>query len=272
MRKILSVLGLLTIAAIGVSAQKAKVSGATAVSSATNASVNKAASGATTSISSGTQISGELQNALDAKNARVGDQVVLKTASTIKQNGQVVVQKGSKLIGHVTAVQQRTKDNAASKVSVLFDTLQQGSSSIPINGVITSIVQARAATTAAVDDDMSMGSTGMASTTTSSSAKSSNGGLLGGVGNTVGGVTNTVGGVVNTTTNTVGGVTNTAGQTLGSTTSAVGGTVRGLQISQSTDASASGGSTLSLNGGNLKLEKGAMVNVRVTEATSAKAN
>ena len=265
MRKILSVLGLLTIAAIGVSAQKTKVSGATAVSSATNASVNKTASGAATSISSGTQISGELQSALDTKNARVGDQVVLKAASTIKQNGQVVVQKGSKLIGHVTAVQQRTKDNAASKVSVLFDTLQQGGSSIPISGVITSVVQARGAAAAAVDDDMSLGSTGMASTRTTSSAGSSNGGLLGGVGNTVGGV-------VNTTTNTVGGVTNTAGQTLGSTTSAVGGTVRGLQISQSADASASGGSTLSLNGGNLKLDKGAMVNVRVIEATSVKTN
>jgi hypothetical protein len=88
----------------------------------------------------------------------------------------------------------------------------------------------------------------------------------------LGGVGNTVGGVVNSTTQTVGGVTNTVGQTVGNTTQTVGGTLRGIQISQSTDASASGGSTLSLNGGNLRLDKGTTFNLSLSESASVHNN
>jgi hypothetical protein len=84
----------------------------------------------------------------------------------------------------------------------------------------------------------------------------------------LGGVTNTVGGVVNTTTQTVGGVTNTVGETVGSTTQTVGNTVRGIQISQSASANAEGSSTLSLTGGNLRLEKGTTLNLRLTQSAS----
>lgn len=276
MKKIILVLGLLIIAAAGVSAQKTKVDAATSASAASKASASTKNGSAT--LASGTQIAGQLQGTLDAKNARVGDQVVLKTTQAVKQNGQVVVQKGSKLIGHVTEVQQKAKDNATSKIGVVFDTLQQGGSRLPINAVITSVMQAAASANISGDDDM-MGSgmsTTSASTASRSSSSGSSGGLLGGVGNTVGGVTNgavsTVGGVANTAGQTVGGVTSTAGQTLGSTTQSVGGTLRGLQITQSTDASANGGSTLSLTGGNVKLDKGATVNLSVSQSSSVKTN
>ena len=196
-------------------------------------------------IQSGTQISGQLQSTLDTKNAKVGDQVVLKATNAVKQNGQTVVEKGSRLIGHVTEVQQRAKNGAGSRVGVVFDTLQQGGNSVPISAVITSVFQAQSAAGASVSDDdmMAMGSTS-AQTTTSTRSSGGGGGLLGGVVNST---TQTVGGVANTAGQTVNGVTNTAGQTVGSTTRSVGGTLRGLQISQSTDASASGGSVLSLS-------------------------
>jgi len=261
MNRIVLAIGLLTIAVTGVFAQKTSANVATTAS--TSASVIRNGSAV---IQSETQISGQLQSTLDTKNAKVGDQVVLKATNTVKQNGQTVVEKGSKLIGHVTQMQQRAKNTAGSRIGVVFDTLQQGGNSVPISAVITSIFQAQSATAASVGDDDMM-ATGSTSTRTTTSTRSSGGGggLLGGVGNTVGGV-------VNSTTETVGGVPSTAVQTVGSTTRSVGGTLRGLQISQSADASTSGGSVLSLSNGDLRLEKGTTVNVAVSGSASTRSN
>ena len=265
MNRIVLAFGLLTIAVTGVFAQKTSTNVATTASTRASAMKNGAAV-----IQSGTQISGQLQSTLDTKNAKVGDQVVLKATNAVKQNGQTVVEKGSRLIGHVTEVQQRAKNGAGSRVGVVFDRLQQGGNSVPISAVITSVFQAQSAAGASVSDDdmMAMGST---STQTMTSTRSSGGGggLLGGVVNSP---TQTVSGVTNTAGQTVNGVTNTAGQTVGSTTRSVGGTRRGLQISQSTDASASGGSVLSLSNGDLRLEKGTTVNLAVSGSASARSN
>ena len=208
-------------------------------------------SGKDVTLQSGTQLAGQLQNTLDVQKARVGDQVILKTTSAIKQNGRVVVDKGSRLVGHVTEVQQRSRGNAESRVGILFDRLENGKMTLPINAVITSVTQAqsRARVDDSIDSDIS-GSSSTRTSTRSQSGSNSSGGLLGGV-------TNAVGGVVNTTSQTVGGVTNT-----------VGNTVRGIQISQSASVSAEGSSTISLTGGNLRLEKGTTLNLRLTESAS----
>lgn len=207
-------------------------------------------------IASGTEIAGELQNSLNVEKAKVGDQVVLKTKKAIKQNGEVVIEKGSKLIGRVTEVKERMKGEAASRIGVLFDTLKHGDMTMPVQASIVSVVNVAGRATAGNTD---VWADGGASSRTSSSTQSSgsSGGLLGGV-------TSTAGGVVNTATSTVGGVANTATSTVSgaanTTTGAVGSLGR-IQVSQSADASASGGSTLSLTGGNLKLEKGTTFNV-----------
>lgn len=229
--------------------------------------------GTNVSLMSGTEISAQLQKSLDASKTKVGDEVVLKTTKKIKQNGEVVVAKGARLIGKVTEVQKRTKETGASKIGVLFERLEQGGSSLPISASITSIVQTRSQVRSG-DDLFADSSAGSMTRTSSSTSGSSGGGLLGGVGNTVGGVVNTttqtVGGVAGTATQTVGGVADSAGQTLGTTTQTASGTLRGLQITQSTDASASGSSTLSLNTGNLKLEKGTTFNLKIAESGSAR--
>lgn len=248
----------------------AQTAGTSASGSAkNNTSIKK--DGSAVSIASGTQIAAELQKSLNVEKAKVGDEIVLKATKSIKQNGQVVVAKGSKLIGRVTEVQQRAKGEAGSKIGVLFDTLQQGGTSMPITASILSVTSV--ASRASVNDDSAYADMNASSTTSArTSSQKSGGGLLGGVTNTVGGVVNTttstVGGVAGAATDTVGGVTNTAGETVGATTGAVGGTIRGLTISQSSDASASGGSTLSLTGGNLKLDKGTTFNLALSESAS----
>ena len=244
-------------------AQKTKTVGST--SAVNETSVSK--QGREVNLASNTALAAQLENSLDAKRAKVGDTVVLKTTQALKQNGEVIVPKGAKLIGHVTEVQQHTKSNSESRIGVAFDRLQKGSLDIPITASIVSITQARSQNRAM---DSSVESETMASSSTRTTTRSSGGGgLLGGVGNAVGGT-------VNTTTSTVGNVagttTNAVGSTVGATTSTAGnltGSLKGLQITQSTSASAEGGSTLSLNTGNLRLESGATFNLLVSSSTNA---
>src|ERR1043166_4206205 len=56
-------------------------------------------------LESGTRLSGQLQSTLDARNANVGDRVVVKITQAVKQNGQILIPKGSSVIGRVTEVQ-----------------------------------------------------------------------------------------------------------------------------------------------------------------------
>jgi hypothetical protein len=207
---------------------------------------------------SGTSLEAQLQQTLDVKNASVGDEIVLKTTRAIKQNGQTVVQKGSRLVGRVTEVQQKTKANAGSKLGVIFDRLEGKNLSAPISATIVSITQVGANTSpgGTLDSDI----TGSSQNSGNVSGNSSGGdGLLGGV-------TNTVGGVVKTTTNTVGGVTNTLGQTLGGTTNIPGRTFYGIGLTQSSDVNAAGSTTFSSPNKNLRLEKGVMFQLRLNES------
>lgn len=230
----------------------------TQTSSAVNGDTSAQASARQGEIAAGTRLAAQLQQTLDVRKAHVGDEVVLKTTQVIKQNGRTVVGKGARLIGHVTEVQQRAEGDAESRISLLFDRLENGALSTPISATITSITQASAHTSAS-DDDLMVESSADTTTTGRGGSSSSGGGLLGGVGNTVGGV-------LNTTTQATGEVVAGTTGAVGNTTNGVGRTVRGLRISQSASASAEGGSTLSLTGGNLRLEKNTTFTLTLNEA------
>ncbi|HKP37344.1 MAG TPA: hypothetical protein VJT71_10830 [Pyrinomonadaceae bacterium] len=249
-----------------VHAQKSNTSGSAAVSS--EAAVAK--QGRQVNLQSNTQLAAQLENSLDASHARVGDRVALKTTQAVKQNREVIVPKGARLLGHVTEVQKRTKSNGESRIGVVFDRLQKGSLDVPITATITSITQSKSQARAgdsSVDSDLMTSSSARSSSGTSSSNQ--RGGLLSGVGNTVGGVANTS---TATVESVAGSTTNAVGSTVGSTTGTAGnltGSLKGLQISQSSSASAEGGSTLSLGSGNLRLESGTTFNLLVSSSNSA---
>lgn len=206
---------------------------------------------------SGTSLEAQLEQTLDVKRAEVGDEVVLKVTKSIKQEGQVIVPKGARLVGRVTEVQEKTKQNAMSKLGVVFDRIEGKNLNAPISATITSITGATSR--AAVGDVFATETSGSSSSSGTVSRENSGGGLLGGV-------TNTAGVVLNTATNTVGGITDTTGQTVGGATRTLGNTVNGIRISQSGGASADGSTLLSAQGGNLKLEKGATLRLRVSES------
>jgi hypothetical protein len=211
-------------------------------------------------LDSGTRIDGQLQSTVDVKKARVGDEVVLKTSKAVKQNGQTVVPRGSKLVGRVTEIQQRTRSNGASRLGMVFDRIEGKNLSAPISASIVSITNAGA--NAGVGDMADADVFGSSSTSTRTSSGSSGGGLLGGVTNTVG---STVGGV----TNTAGGVLNTTTQTAGNTTGSLGRTVNGLRISNAVNGSASSGTTLSAANKDIRLEKGATIALQLNSSVGA---
>lgn len=62
-----------------------------------------------------------LEKSVDARKNKVGDKVVAKTTEHVKSNGQVVIPKNSKILGHVTATKARTKDAPESAVGIAFD-------------------------------------------------------------------------------------------------------------------------------------------------------
>src|ERR1700680_5088003 len=98
-------------------ARTAETRGRTSASNTTSASKQ----GQQVTLQSGTQLAAQLENTPDARHAKAGDGVVMKTTQAIKQDGEVVVPKGSRLIGHVTDVQQRTRTDNESVIGIAFD-------------------------------------------------------------------------------------------------------------------------------------------------------
>ena len=259
MKKLLLILVLTIITAAVGFGQKTNSANETNAKQQNKVSSKNKKSNDTSILKTNTALEAQLQQTLDVKNSKIGDEVVLKVTQSIKQNGEVVVPKGAKIIGRVTEVQEKTKSNAMSKLGVVFDRIEGKNLNAPISATITSITNVASSASAGNDLFSSDTSANSSSTATVSKSGSSGGGLLGGV-------TNTVGGVVNTTTNTVGDVTNTAGNTVGGATRTVGKTVSGIRISQSANASASGSTTLSAENKNLKVEKGATFRLFVNES------
>ena len=219
-------------------------------------------------LESGTRFAAQLQNTVDVRKAKVGDQVVMKTTQAIKSEGRTVVGKGARLIGHVTEVAQKGKGNGESRVGIIFDRLEHGSLAMPISATISSITSARTNTTASNDDMFATSASGSGRATTTSSASSS-GGLLSGVGGVVNSTTSTAGSVVGSTTSAVGSTVSSTTNTVGSTAGGVSRSLGRIQISESSSTSVEGSSVLSLHGDNLRLEKGTNFNLVLTQSASA---
>lgn len=263
MKKSILAINLMLACAFVIYAQKTETGVAADASSRTSATASKGQK--SVNLQSGTRVAGQLQNAIDVRKAKVGDQVVLKTTQAIKSQGRTIVGKGARLIGHVTEVSQKTKGNSESQVAILFDRLEHGSLSLPIAATISSITAARANTSANSNDDL-FGSSASGSASSNTSSSASSGGLLGG---SVSTTTSTVGSVVGSTTAAVGSTVDTTTNAVGSTAAGVGRSLGRIRISESSNTSVEGGSLLSLQGGNLRLEKGTNFNLVVNQSASA---
>lgn len=232
----------------------------TSASASASGSASAGANGEAVSLQSGTRIMAQLQSTLDARKARVGDEVVLKTTEAVRAQGRTVVKKGARLVGRVTEVRHRAGAAGESSIGLVFDRLESGALEIPISATITSVTQTNARARMR-DRDVDAEGRARSNTSARASTRQSSGGLLGGVGATVGGV-------LNTTTTAAGDVVGGAGAAAGETLGGVAEGVGRIRISGSADASAEGGSTLSLAGGVLRLEKGTSFGLRLNQSAS----
>jgi len=217
-------------------------------SASTSASANE--DGSSAGISNGTKIEATLTSSLDAKKNKSGDRVEARITQDVRENGKVVLKKGTHLVGHVTQAQARASGQSQSQLGIVFDhAVLKNGQQIPFNGRIQAlaVAQSSVAAGAGYDDVMASGG-GMGAV---SGTARGGGGLVGGVastaGATAGGVTNTAsatpvnaGGTLNArSTGAVGGLTSEG--RLASNSSGVFG-LQGLSI----DSAASSGAEASM--------------------------
>jgi len=73
----------------------------------------------------GTVLGAELSKGIDAKKAKVGQEVVAKAVADLRDtNGNLVIPRGAKLVGHVTQVQAASKDQPQSSLAIIFDKVE----------------------------------------------------------------------------------------------------------------------------------------------------
>lgn len=224
-------------------------------------------------LSSGTTLQAELSKSIDAKKAKSGDEVTAKLTQDVKTDGKVVLHKGSKLVGHVTEAQEKNKQNAESKLGMVFDkAILKGGEEVAFNGVIQALAPpAQGAVSLAGDESSSLGS-GLGS----GGGGSMGGGRSGGGGIApIGAATSAAGSVVGSA---AGSVTNAAGATKGPISAATNGTfnaasrgVIGMQgVALSTAAAGNAqGSVLSSPNHTIKLDSGTQLILQVAGSAAA---
>jgi hypothetical protein len=205
------------------SRQKGKASSSTSGSASNSNSASGQAGPASLNLDDGSTMNAQLLTSLDAKKSKPGDRVVARTTQDVKQNGQVVLRKGTRLTGHVTQAQARGEGNADSSLGLMFENavLKNGQDA-PIHVAIQALAAAETATSAAMADDQIM-SSGSGAGSIAGSGRAPGGGLLGGVGSTAGGTVGAAGSSVGNVGNTANGALNTTTHTAASATGNAGG-------------------------------------------------
>lgn len=205
-----------------------------------SASGNAQAGSHHATLASGTTVNSQLTSSLDAKKNKPGDKVQARTTQDVKQDGRVVIPKGSRLEGHVTQVQARSKDQSQSTLGIAFDrAVLKNGEEVPLNVGIRALAesQSQAQSTLGGGDSGMMAAPAGGAGMSGGGGGHVGGGLVSGVSSNAGGVVNGVGGAAGT----VGGTANGAGGVVGGTvnetahaTGAVGGlTASGLLASNS---------------------------------------
>ena len=71
-------------------------------------------------LKSGTTIQAKLVKPVDAKNSKVGDEVIATTTQDVTAGGKVIVPSGSKLVGRIMGVKVQSSEQSTSRVGIAF--------------------------------------------------------------------------------------------------------------------------------------------------------
>jgi hypothetical protein len=211
---------------------------------------------------SGSTVHATLVKPVDARKNKAGDEVIAKNTQDIQSNGQVIVPKGCKLVGHVTEVKAKGNGEAQSAVGIAFDhAILKDGREVPMTASIQALAAAQQSAAMAEGDDMmaeqSAGSVASTGGAIAGRGTATGGGLVGGATHAVG---TTGGSLVNTAGASTGGARHTAG-TGASATGALSSTSRGvvglngLQLNSAT-SSWTQGSVITSSQRNVHLDSG----------------
>lgn len=124
-------------------AQQSSPTSATHAQPATAVQVQSTASAPEATNAQLRPVTGELVTRINAKKAKAGEPVVIKTTEKAATADGVVIPKGSKILGHITDVQPHSKENPNAKVTLQFDKAQlKSGQTLPIKSVIESVAPA----------------------------------------------------------------------------------------------------------------------------------
>jgi hypothetical protein len=235
----------------------------------------------TGTLSTGTLLQAELAKSIDAKKAKPGDEVTARLMQDVRTGGNATLHKGSRLVGHVTEAQAKSKENAESRLGVVFDkAVLKGGQEVAFVGVIQALAPPVQGTLPVAGDDGGNLGSGMGSGNGGSMGGGRSGGgapaPMGGAGNNaspaLGSINNTAGSVTNSANGAVNGIHQTAGAaangTINSTTRGVVG-MQGIALSTAANSGAQG-SVLSSASRNVKLDSGTQMILQVAAPAAGK--
>jgi hypothetical protein len=162
------------------------------------------------SLAAGTAINAELDKSLDSKKAKVGDAVSARTTETVKEDGKLLLPKGTKLTGRVTRASARSKGDNDSTLAVQFDRAElKSGQEVAVQLNVRALAAAPGVAPIGGDDLQGMGSAGAGV----SAGGNRGGGNAAPVGGAVSGAASTT---ARTTENTAGAVNSTVNSTANS--------------------------------------------------------
>jgi len=251
----------------------------------TAGAINGSANGANAAAVQSATLGAVLSKSIDAKKAKVGDEVTAKTMADATTSAGTKIPKNTKLVGHVTEAKAKSKGEAQSTLGFVFDkAVLKSGQEVPLHAVVQAVEAApqpalNTGTEASSETPMTpsnMGSQG------SMGSRNENGGLVGGAANTAANATNSAAGAVQSATNAAGAAANNVGQTVANssgalTSTSTGVSIKDLQLQQAANGSASAATgsgsgsvpVLTSTKGNVKLESGTQL---VLKSSSASAN
>lgn len=215
----------------------------------------------------GTVVGAELSKGIDAKKAKVGQEVVAKSLADLRDtNGNIVIPRGAKLVGHVTQVKAATKQEPQSTLAVIFDKAEakQGKEAkeIGMHAAIQALAKPRPSAMGEQSSGPMEGPGGAQQSGSMGGAQPGMGPGGGGAGRTMGGThpgqTGDLGG------RNMGGPADQQGEGGGAAINADSHGATGFpNLTLSPQASPSEGSVISSSKGNVKLDGGTLLVLRV---------
>jgi hypothetical protein len=219
----------------------------------------------------GGELSATLSRPVDAGRAKPGDEVTATLSQHYESDDEVMLRRGTKLVGHVTEAAPRQRrsaeagGDAASRLGIVFDkaVLADGRE-VPLNATIRAVAASEAAATSGTrgfDNAAGGGAAGAGRETgglggVAGGVTGSAGGMLGGVGRVPGGLagaaSGTVGGATRSSTGAMGGL-NAAGRLVSGSRGAFG--MNGVDVASATAGNARG-SVLTSRVRDVELERG----------------